>query len=121
MHHEDNISVEEVAMNLIVAVNQKSIIREEQEHTLKTVRYIKWIILPSTSSMVLLASFSLCTTSSELCLIPNMFLWISHLKDITVTTARNVESCELAKAKGKRNWKMLSLSPGLAMVPVPSK
>ncbi|ORE08973.1 hypothetical protein BCV72DRAFT_202500, partial [Rhizopus microsporus var. microsporus] len=36
--------------------------------------------------MVLVASFSLCTTPSELCLIPNMFLWMAYLKIILVKT-----------------------------------
>ncbi|EIE79722.1 hypothetical protein RO3G_04427 [Rhizopus delemar RA 99-880] len=55
--------------------------------------------------MVLIASFPLCTTPSELCLIPNMFLWMTYLKkyykDITIDTAKQIEKSELAKAKDK--------------------
>ncbi|KAI7861271.1 hypothetical protein BDF14DRAFT_2000049 [Spinellus fusiger] len=62
------------------------------------------LIAPRFYRMILLASFSLCTSSSELCLIPNTFLWIAQLKDITVDTAKKVEKGELAKAKGKREF-----------------
>ncbi|CAO3673182.1 unnamed protein product [Rhizopus stolonifer] len=52
--------------------------------------------------MVLLTSFPLCTTPSELCLIPNVFMWMTYIKDITIDTANRVEKSELTKAKGKR-------------------
>ncbi|CAO3648688.1 unnamed protein product [Mucor hiemalis] len=38
--------------------------------------------------MVLLTSFPLCTISSELCLIPNIFMWMKNLKDITIVTLK---------------------------------
>ncbi|RCH90099.1 hypothetical protein CU098_006699, partial [Rhizopus stolonifer] len=63
------------------------------------------IIGQSFYRMVHVTSFPLCTTPSELCLIPNMFLWMTYLKfykDITIDTAKQVEKSELTRAKGKR-------------------
>ncbi|KAI9023061.1 hypothetical protein CLU79DRAFT_858289 [Phycomyces nitens] len=41
------------------------------------------IIVPYFHLMALLSLFPLCTLSSELCLIPNIFLWMNGLKVIS--------------------------------------
>ncbi|KAI9333384.1 hypothetical protein BD770DRAFT_27942 [Pilaira anomala] len=51
--------------------------------------------------MVHFVTFPLSTSSSKMGFIPNMFQWMNYLKDVTVETAKEVEKCELARAKCK--------------------
>ncbi|KAI7880801.1 uncharacterized protein EV154DRAFT_450611 [Mucor mucedo] len=69
------------------------------------------IVGPAFYRMVHVVSFSLCTNKSEVSLIPNMFMWMSCLKDITIETAKQIEQTEIARAKGKGKRKLDDFIP----------